>query len=592
MTPTHLDVFVGETGLPLDYATHRTAILAKPRVGKSNAAVRIAEEMTRHHVPWVAIDPKGDWWGVRSSGDGKQKGLSVPIFGGDHGDIPIEPTAGKVIGELIAEKRLSCLLDVSGFDSRQQCWGFLNDLGLALLRRNKDPLHLFLDECDEYLPQKVSDGGMQPKALSTWNRVVSKGGQKGMGVTLISQRSAFVNKDVLWIVDAMIAFNTFSPKDRETVSEWFAAKGADARVFADSLKTLEKGEAWLYGPGWLNDDPQKVRFQRRTTFDSGATPEVGKSTVRPATVADVDLAALGEQIAATVERVKADDPEALRAEIERLKQVAARVSREAAAAARTPTPEAERAYEAMVAAREAYEAELASLRATRARWKEEAGALSRVVEVLQGVRAILAEEPSTVEVEPQATRAQGSSRAGGRGVQFSPAMAPAAPATPPQPVDGLTIGKGERTVLGVLAEYPEGRTQDELAFLAGYSAKASTIGVILSNLRKQGLAEPGQPIRLTEAGMAAAGGPVARPRGPELLEHWLRHPKVGGGERKVLLQLIQDYPAAPSHADLCESTGYSPGASTMGVILSNLRKLGLVSKGERKVVDEFMAAIA
>jgi hypothetical protein len=50
-------------------------------------------------------------------------------------------------------------------------------------------------------------------------------------------------------------------------------------------------------------------------------------------------------------------------------------------------------------------------------------------------------------------------------------------------------------------------------------------------------------------------------------------------------------PDALSHQELCERTGYSPDASTMGVILSKLRKLGLVEPGARRVPDSFMEAI-
>lgn len=43
--------------------------------------------------------------------------------------------------------------------------------------------------------------------------------------------------------------------------------------------------------------------------------------------------------------------------------------------------------------------------------------------------------------------------------------------------------------------------------------------------------------------------------------------------------------------ELCDRTGYSTTASTIGVILSKLRKLGVVEKGRRRVPDEFMDAI-
>src|SRR3954452_23089303 len=96
-------------------ALQRFGILAMSGAGKSNTAVVLAEEMHDAHIPWVAVDPKGDWWGVRSSKSGKRGGLEVPVFGGLHGDIPLEPTAGAMIAELIASERLTCVLDVSEF---------------------------------------------------------------------------------------------------------------------------------------------------------------------------------------------------------------------------------------------------------------------------------------------------------------------------------------------------------------------------------------------------------------------------------------------------------------------------------------------
>lgn len=149
-------------------------------------------------------------------------------------------------------------------------------------------------------------------------------------------------------------------------------------------------------------------------------------------------------------------------------------------------------------------------------------------------------------------------------------------------------------MLGVLAQFPAGRTYNELAFLAGYSAKASTLGVILANLRKAGLVTPGgvELIGLTPEGLEAAGGVQEPLRGQALLDHWRSHPRMGEGERRVLDVLIERYPDALSHEELCDATGYSPSASTIGVILSKLRKLGLVEKGARRAADEFMEAIS
>lgn len=571
-----LDVAEGSFSLPADYATHRLAMLAKPRVGKSNAAVRVAEEFTAAGIPWVAIDPKGDWWGVRSSADGAGPGLSVPIFGGLHGDVPLEPGAGKVIGELIADKRLSCVLDVSQFRSRQEMWGFLIDLGETLLRRNSEVLHIFLDECDEYLPQKHAEGGNQPKALSTWSRVVSKGGQKGIGVTLISQRSAFVNKDVLWLVDAMIAFNTFSPKDRATIAEWLADKGADRQAFETALRTLPKGTAYVYGPDWLNDDPELVQFQRRTTFDSGATPEVGKSTITPALVADIDLATLGATIRATVERAKADDPKELRARIAELERGQVATRDEAIA------PWAQEAEQLR-----------GQVRVLTLRNEALQGLLERVPDELDEYAAEIAagltvratairdelgkwcEEPaiqSVVESERRAPRAQGSSgAAAGLGL---PSRSDRARRTD-SPADGALTAY-QRDLLTAIARYP-GRPSTKIATIAGKAPKSSTLRNNISSLRTKGyLTGGGAALQITEAGLDALGTLEQLPTGAELVEHWQRELGAESCPAAVLGALYRAYPQALDKTDIEHETGYSASSSTVRNALSTLRTRELI----------------
>ena len=86
--------------LPIDFATSRNTVLAQSGAGKSNVCVVLAEEMHRVGIPWIAIDTKGDWYGVRSSRDGKGRGMDVPVFGGEFGDMPLSPLA---VGRFPAE---------------------------------------------------------------------------------------------------------------------------------------------------------------------------------------------------------------------------------------------------------------------------------------------------------------------------------------------------------------------------------------------------------------------------------------------------------------------------------------------------------
>lgn len=545
-----------DLALPLDAATETFGILAKKGAGKSNAAVVLAEEMYGAGIPWVAVDPKGDWWGLRSSGDGKGPGLPIVVFGGRHGDVPLEPTAGALLADLVLAERLTCVLDVSEF-SKADARRFLLAFAERLYRQaDADPLHLFLEEAHEYLPQMVR--GDDAALVGAWQRIVKQGRFKGLGCTLVSQRSASLNKDVLTQVDTLIVLRTTSPQDRAAVKAWVDIH-ADSNEMLDTLPTLASGEAWVWSPEFLHT-LQRVKFRRRRTFDSGATPKVGQARKAPATLADVDLAAIKEQMAETIERAKADDPKDLRKRISDLeRQLAER-----------PTETVEKVTEVAVFTDETIER------------------LERVFEGVGDLSAVL-RDALLAAGDLRAGRFEPTSR-----VVTPPRSTTARPAPARMSSSGDTkLGKGERKVLDVLAEYPGGRTYNELAFLAGYSAKASTLGVILANLRRAGLVEPGnQPVRATADGHAEAGGVRERPTGQALLDQWLDHPRMGEGERRVLSALIERYPAALSHEELCETTGYSPIASTTGVILSKLRKLGLVEKGARRVAPEFMDAIS
>ena len=570
--------------LPMEVATQRLAIIGMSRSGKSSLAVQLAERMHAAGVPWVAVDPKGDWWGVRSNAAGDGPGLDVPVLGGLHADVPLEATAGKAVAELIVDQRLTCVLDVSEFDSRQDLFHLLADFGETLYRRNRAPLFLFLDEADEYLPQRPGDKGWGPKCLSVWQRLVRRGGFRGLGSAQITQRIATLNKDTFYQADTLLALHATGKRDRDAVRDWVEYHSGSGEIVA-SLPTLAKGEGWVCSPAWL-ETTRRVKFLPRRTFDSGATPEVG-TPVEPQKRAEVDLSVLRARLHDAVERAKADDPAELRRAIAVLRKDLA------AAKAVVPAPAApvvERievpVFDRALAGRLAGLADAARV------------ALDQTVRDLQqiGEAILAARDAAPVPI----ARAQGKNGP----LSLVPPPPPASRVSQTVSVlrppmrdengnrDGGALGKGERTVLGVLTEYPEGRTYDQTAFLAGYSVKASTMGVILANLRRMGLVEPGnQPIRLTTAGLAAAGGARPRPTGAALLEQWMRHPRMGGGERKVLAVLIDAYPNAMTNEALCEASGYSTNASTIGVILAKLRKLGLVETGWRRVADDFMAAI-
>src|SRR5205085_376299 len=76
------------------------------------------------------------------------------------------------------------------------------------------------------------------------------------------------------------------------------------------------GSAFIYSPAWL-EYFGKVQIRRRHTFDSAATPKLGDRIVQPKTAA-VDLKVLEARMAATIEKVKSEDPKELQRRIREL----------------------------------------------------------------------------------------------------------------------------------------------------------------------------------------------------------------------------------------------------------------------------------
>jgi len=302
--------------LPLDFITSTQAILAKKGSGKSYTASVQAEELLEAGQQIVVIDPTGAWHGLRSSADGKSSGYSIAILGGEHADVPLEATAGEVIADAIAAEHFSAILDLSLF-RKGESLRFMAAFMETLYRKNRDALHLFIDEADVVAPQRTF-GVDEGRVLGATEDIVRRGRIRGIGCTLITQRPQVLNKNVLSQVDMLTLLRMSHPKDLGAIDDWVAvhADEKEAKRMMTSLPSLPIGDAWLWAPAV--DLFERVTIRRRKTFDSGRTPKAGERASTPKVLAPVDIARLGKTIASTVERVKQDDPKALRARIAEL----------------------------------------------------------------------------------------------------------------------------------------------------------------------------------------------------------------------------------------------------------------------------------
>jgi uncharacterized protein len=558
--------------LPAEEAVTRSfGILGMRGSGKSNAAVVMAEEMFAAGLHWVAIDPKGDWWGIRSSADGKGAGLPVVIFGGEHGDVPLEPTsrAGVLVADTILNEGITCILDLSEFSKGQKVKflaGEFADEGFAgrLFRKKKreqDPIHVFLEEAHDYVPQQAR--GELGKLIDVVSQLQTMGRTRGLGCSVLSQRSARVHKDVLTQVDTLIAFRTISPQDRGAVEDWIKGHGL-AREMIDSLPSLANGESWVWSPEWLGS-LERVQWRRRTTHDSGSTPVSGTLTRRPATLADVNLDALNEAMAATFERAKADDPKALRARVRDLERQLS--ERPTETKVETVT---ERVEVPVLAPSEIdrLEALVGNIEALGGRLHDLAGEMRMEMRRAGG-------SPIDSRPVPRPTPQP-------RPVAISPARTPAPRVAVSD--DGRPLAKAERAILSVLAQFPS-RTKKQVALLTGYAMGGGGFNNALGSLRSRGYIEGREDISATDAGQAAVEGQwEPLPTGPALLDHWLG--QLSKAERMILSALADAYPDGLTKEDLGARTGYEPSGGGFNNALGRLRTLELVERGPTPRLSE------
>jgi hypothetical protein len=299
--------------LPVDFVTERIAFLARTGAGKSGGARVIFEQALANSIFTVYVDPKGDAWGIRAAGIGK--GQPVLIMGGDHGDVPLDPSAGKFTAEFLNRERVSTVLDISDFTTKDM-WHFMADFGMRFYQKNRDVVLVILDEADMIAGEKFYD----PKTLHAIQLIQNKGRHRGFGVVVISQRSAILNKSVLYACGTLVAMQTTAPKDIRVVQDYFDVAGEKdaAKEIVSNLPTLQNREAFVYSPHVLGAKPIRITFDTFRTFDSMRTPKPGETRQTPKSIADIDLSAVQSDMAATIEKVNAEDPQKLQARIRQL----------------------------------------------------------------------------------------------------------------------------------------------------------------------------------------------------------------------------------------------------------------------------------
>jgi hypothetical protein len=326
-----------DLALPADVVTSTSVVFGGKGMGKTNLASVIVEEAAKAGLRWCFLDPMGVAWGLRHSKDGKGPGVECVILGGIHGDIPIEPTSGDIVADLVVDEHVNVIIDFSR-NAGGVPWSkgekikfvtaYINRLfrrqGEIVGGRRREPVLQIVDEAARYVPQVIPHGSPELAAcVGAFEQAAEEGRNIGLGIAFLTQRSARINKSVSELADVMFAFRTVGPNSVDAIVDWLGEhmEKARARELAGKIRELDVGQCLVISPGWLKISDRVVKIRERETCDSSATPKPGEQAKRvTGEAAKPDLGKYRERMAQTIERAKADDPKELRKEIAALKK--------------------------------------------------------------------------------------------------------------------------------------------------------------------------------------------------------------------------------------------------------------------------------
>jgi hypothetical protein len=554
-----------------DKALEQHAILlGKTRSGKSSAMRYLVEGQLDRQRRVCIIDPKGDWYGLRSSADGRADGYPVVIFGGEHADVPINQHAGAAVAELVATGNRPCIIDLGGWHVGERT-RFYIDFAATLFRTSKSPMHLVIDEVHNFAPQgKIMDPDAG-KMIHWSNRLASEGQGKGIILLAASQRPQKVHKDFVTSCETLLAFRVIHPLDRNAIKEWIdgCPDRDKGREVLESLATMPRGEAWVWSPE-IGFGPARVKFPKFSTFDSFAAP-TGADQNKLKGWADIDLDEVTAKLQTVVDEAKANDPRELKKQVADLK-------RQLAAQPTTKT-ETKIVEKPVVTDGQIKRVETIVDRLEREGQKRiEAG--QKEIETGQELVRTAREFASALRTShaPPATQ---SPRA-------TVVRQPIVQRTPRQPSAGGTatakLPIGERKTLAAAIQYPDGVTREQLTVLTGY--KRSSRDAYVQRLREKQMIEVrGDVIVATDDGVAALPDAEPLPTGEALREYW--RGRLPQGELAVFDVLVAAYPNPIAREEIDAKTGYQRSSRDAYLQRMNAKRLiETVGRGEVKASDQ------
>ncbi|MDO8534232.1 MAG: hypothetical protein Q7S17_05765 [Xanthobacteraceae bacterium] len=530
----------------------------------------------------MIITPKDDYWGLRLSKNGKSKGYDIPIFGGWHGDYPLNVKDAALLAETYATMKGSAIFVTSRLSVQDRARWFAA-FAETILSKNKGWARLVIDEAHVYMPkQGGKGGGAIPMALHAGNELVSQGRSLGLRIVLASQRSAKLHNDALTQCSCLMAMMLMAPHDRDAVKDWIEdqADPVKGREIIASLATLKEGQAWVWAP--RAKMLEKIQFPMPKTFDSSAAADEDSGDGPELT--PINLDALKGKLATVEAEKKANDPKELKTALAARDREIAELKRAVTA---TPVADskaietAERrgfargvglACRDLAVFKDAIEGSSMRLGFAFATWDNARSSALSTVETAQASLGKLLNAPSPRPAPSVSPRTPSYAK-------------PAAPkGNGDASGDDRPLGAERKPLAALAAVHPAGMTEAQWAVSSGLKRTGGTWSAYVSRLKMAGrFAQQGDLYFVTDKGLADLGevpAPLPSP-GRDLVEFWAG--KING-VGPMIRRLADVYPDYLTKDQLAADLNMAASGGTFGAYLSRLRSPGLIEEDRDKNV--------
>ena len=242
----------------VEVLTGRGFVTGKSGSGKSNTASVIIEELLEAAFPVLVCDTDGEYYGLKEEYELLHAGADEEC------DIQVGPEHAEKVAELALEGNVPVILDVSGYLDEEAADELLRETARHLFAKEKKlkkPFLLVVEEVHEYIPE----GGGMNETGRMLIKVGKRGRKHGLGIVGISQRPADVKKDFITQANWLVWHRLTWDNDTDVVKRIVGPE------FGEAVSDLGAGEAFVQ-TDWTDEDVRRVQFDRKRTFDAGATP--------------------------------------------------------------------------------------------------------------------------------------------------------------------------------------------------------------------------------------------------------------------------------------------------------------------------------